>query len=320
MRPLRTHRATSHSDLLVGIATSDDAGVFRLDDDRALVQTVDFFTPIVDEAYDWGRIAAANALSDIYAMGGRPLTALQLVGWPRSVLPLEALSEVMAGGADVMAEAGVTITGGHSIDNEAPVYGFAVTGTVSPGRVVTNGTARPGDLVVITKPLGTGVAASALKAGLADPAVRSAAVETMVALNGPASAVMVEAGVTCATDITGYGLVGHLREVTAVSGVSARLDMDSVPVLAGVADLIEAGVYPGGSLRNLEAAQTSLRTSRSRTEQKILADAQTSGGLLMAVPALRSGRLLEKLRRVAPTATVIGEFTTAGGEPVIEVV
>ena len=304
----------------MGITTSDDAGVFRLDDDRALVQTVDFFTPVVDAPYDWGRIAAANALSDIYAMGGRPLTALQLVGWPRSKLPFEALSEVMAGGADVMATAEVTIAGGHSVDNEAPVYGFAVTGTVSPAGVVTNGAARPGDLIVLTKPLGTGVAASALKDGLADPALRDAAVGTMVALNGPASAVMVEAGVTCATDVTGYGLVGHLREMTTASGVSARLDMDAIPVLAGIADLIEAGVYPGGSRRNLESVRTSLRTSRSGTEQKILADAQTSGGLLMAVPRRRSARLLEKLRRVAPAATVIGEFTPAAGDPLIEVV
>ena len=304
----------------MGITTSDDAGVFRLDEDRALVQTVDFFTPVVDAPYDWGRIAAANALSDIYAMGGRPLTALQLVGWPRSKVPFEALSEVMAGGADVMAIAEVTIAGGHSVDNEAPVYGFAVTGTVSPAGVVTNGAARPGDLIVLTKPLGTGVAASALKAGLADPALRDAAVGTMVALNGPASAVMVEAGVTCATDVTGYGLVGHLREITTASGVSARLDMDAIPVLAGIADLIEAGVYPGGSRRNLESVRTSLRTSRTGTEQKILADAQTSGGLLMAVPRRRSARLLEKLRRVAPAATVIGEFTPAAGDPLIEVV
>lgn len=281
---------------------------------------MDFFTPVVDAPYDWGRIAAANALSDIYAMGGRPLTALQLVGWPRSKLPFEALSEVMAGGADVMAIAEVTIAGGHSVENEAPVYGFAVTGTVSPAGVVTNSDARPGDLIVLTKPLGTGVAASALKAGLADPALRDAAVGTMVALNGPASAVMVEAGVTCATDVTGYGLVGHLREITTASGVSARLEMDAVPVLAGIADLIEAGVYPGGSRRNLESVRTSLRTSRSRTEQKILADAQTSGGLLMAVPRRRSARLLEKLRPVAPAATVIGEFTPAAGDPLIEVV
>ena len=320
MRPLMTHPATSHPDLLVGIATSDDAGVFRMDDERALVQTVDFFTPIVDEAYDWGRIAAANALSDIYAMGGRPLAALQLVGWPRSGLPLEALGEVMAGGADVMAGAGVTITGGHSIDNETPVYGFAVTGTVSPDRVVTNGAARPGELIVLTKPLGTGVAASALKAGVAHPALRDAAVETMVALNEPASAAMVEAGVACATDVTGYGLAGHLREIMIASGVSARLEMDAVPVLEGIADLIEAGVFPGGSLRNLESVRPSVRTSRSSTEQMILADAQTSGGLLMAVPPHRSGRLLGKLRAVAPAATVIGEFTAAGGEPVIEVV
>ena len=284
------------------------------------MQTVDFFTPVVDAPYDWGRIAAANALSDVYAMGGRPLTALQLVGWPRSRLPLEVLSEVIAGGADVMAAAGVTIAGGHSVENEAPLYGFAVTGTVSPARVVTNGNARPGDLIVLTKPLGTGVAASALKAGVAGAALREAAVETMAALNGPASTAMVEAGVTCATDVTGYGLTGHLREIMTASGVSARLDMDAVPVLAGIVDLVESGVYPGGSLRNLESVRSSLRTSRSSTEQKILADAQTSGGLLMAVSPRRSGRLIGNLRPVAPEATVIGEFTPAGGEMVLEVV
>ena len=304
----------------MGITTSDDAGVFRLDDDRALVQTVDFFTPIVDEPYDWGRIAAANSLSDIYAMGGRPLTALQLVGWPRSGLPFEPLSEVIAGGADVMAAAGVTITGGHSIDNETPLYGFAVTGTVSPVGVVTNGAARPGELIVLTKPLGTGVAAAAIKARMADPALRDAAVETMTALNGSASTAMVEAGVTCATDVTGFGLAGHLWEIMTASGVSARLDMDAIPVLAGIADLIREGVYPGGSRRNLEFVRTSLRTSRSGSDQQILADAQTSGGLLMAVPPRRLGPLLENLRPVAPAATVIGEFTAAGGEPVIEVV
>lgn len=304
----------------MGIETSDDAGVFRQAGDRALVQTVDFFTPVVDEPFDWGRIAAANALSDVYAMGGRPLTALQLVGWPTAGLPLETLGEVIAGGAEVMSEAGVTIVGGHSLENQSPLYGFSVTGTVSPDRVVTNGSARPGDVMVLTKPLGTGVVAAALKAGVAGPAMRTAAVETMAALNGPASRVMVETGVTCATDITGYGLAGHLREIMSVSLVSARVEMDAVPVLGGVAELIESGLYPGGSRRNLESVWPHIRTRRGDAELRILADAQTSGGLLMAVPRRRLGRLMEHLVPVAPAATVIGEFTATDGEPVIEVV
>ena len=304
----------------MGIRTSDDAGIFRQAGDHALVQTVDFFAPIVDEPHDWGRIAAANALSDVYAMGGRPLTALQLVGWPTAGLPLETLSEVIAGGADVMAEAGVTIVGGHSLDNQSPLYGFSVTGTVSPDRIVTNGSARPGDLMVLTKPLGTGVVAAALKAGVASPAMRTAGVETMAALNGPASKVMVEDGIECATDVTGYGLAGHLREIMSVSMVSARVEMDAVPVLAGVADLIESGLYPGGSRRNLESVSQLIRTRRADTELRILADAQTSGGLLMAVPPRRLGRLMEHLVQVAPAATVIGEFTATDGEQVIEVV
>lgn len=304
----------------MGIKTSDDAGIFRQAEDQALVQTVDFFAPVVDEPHDWGRIAAANALSDVYAMGGRPLTALQLVGWPMARLPLETLTEVIAGGADVMAEAGVTIVGGHSLDNRSPLYGFAVTGTVSPGRIVTNGSARPGDLMVLSKPLGTGVVAAAIKAGVAGPAMRTAAVETMAALNGPASRAMVEAGIECATDVTGYGLAGHLREIMSASVVSARVEMDAVPVLAGVADLIDSGIFPGGSRRNLESARPRIRTLREDRELRILADAQTSGGLLMAVPPRRLGRLLKLLVQIAPAATVIGEFTATDGEPVIEVV
>ena len=320
LRPLTTQPAWSHADLLVGTDTSDDAGVFRLDEDKALVQTVDFFAPVVDEAFDWGRITAANALSDVYAMGGQPLTALQLVGWPRSKLPFSLLREAMSGGAVAMAEAGATITGGHSIDSEVPLYGFAVTGTVDPSRVITNQAAQPGDAMVLTKPLGTGVIAAGLKAGVVEPAVRDLAVASMSALNGAASRVMIKNGVRCATDVTGFGLIGHLREIMAGSGVSSRVEMDRVPVLEGVVDLIRSGVYPGGSLRNLESAESSIKTRRARTDLQVLADAQTSGGLLMAVPPPHLDQMMSELVQEVPAAAVIGEFTTAASEPGIEVI
>ena len=301
------------------MATSDDAGVFRVDPDRALVQTVDFFAPIVDEPYDWGRIAAANALSDVYAMGGRPVTALQMVGWPRSVLPLDVLAEVMAGGADVMVEAGTAIAGGHSIDAEVPLYGFSVTGLVDPAAMTTNAAARPGDLIVLTKPLGTGVITTGLKGRVVGRRLRDEAVAAMAALNGAASRLMVEAGVRCATDVTGYGLLGHLREIASASHVSARVEACSVPVLEGVVELVEAGVYPGGSSRNLRSVAPIVTSRVEDTYLKVLADAQTGGGLLMAVaPEILEG-LIERLAMVAPAAAVIGEFVAADRKPWIEV-
>ncbi len=284
------------------------------------MQTVDFFTPIVDEPYDWGRIAAANALSDVYAMGGQPLTALQLVGWPRARLPMSLLSEVILGGADVMAGAGSTISGGHSIDSEVPLYGFSVTGTVDPARMTTNAAAHPGDAIVLTKPLGTGVVATAIKQQSVTRRLRDTAVEVMATLNGPASCAMVAAGVRCATDVTGYGLLGHLREIVEASRVSAQVNMASVPVLGGVRELIEAGAYPGGSMRNLGSVWPAVTSRVGETSLKILADAQTSGGLLVAVPQPKLAGLLETLEEVAPAASVIGEFVQMAGSPRIEVV
>ncbi len=280
---------------------------------------MDFFTPIVDEPYDWGRIAAANALSDVYAMGGHPLTALQLVGWPRAKLPMSVLSEVMLGGADTMAEAGTTISGGHSIDSEVPLYGFAVTGIVDPSCMTVNTAAKPGDAIVLTKPLGTGVVATAVKQQSVTRQLRNTAVEVMSTLNGSASSVMVSAGVRCATDVTGYGLLGHLREIVDASMVSARLDMASVPILAGVRELVEAGVYPGGSMRNLGSVWPVVTSRVEETDLKILADAQTSGGLLMAVPQHRVTGLLQGLEEVDSPASVIGKFVRAVESPGIEV-
>lgn len=313
------HPATDSADLLVGFGTSDDAGVFRLParprPGEALVQTVDFFTPIVDEAYDWGRIAAANALSDVYAMGGRPLTALQLVGWPRDELPFSLLGEVIRGGADVMALAGCTVVGGHSIDTREPTYGFSVTGLVTEDEVVANAGARPGDVLVLTKPLGTGIVATAIKRGACPVELRDRAVEVMATLNAPGADAAAAVGVHAGTDVTGFGLLGHLREVLLASRVAATVDVDAVPVLAGVGELLEAGMFPGGSARNVDAVRAAVTGPRADEEAvRILSDAQTSGGLLLAVPEDRADALVAELEaRGSLAAAVVGRVDT--GEP-----
>ena len=231
----------------------DDAGVYRLPDGRVLIQTVDFFTPIVDDPYDWGRIAAA--LSDVYAMGGVPVTALQLVGWPRGELPFEALEEVIRGGADVMAEAGCVVVGGHSIDDREPKYGFAVTGLADAEELVTNAGAAVGDRLVLTKPLGTGIISTAVKAGACPPDVARVAVETMTQLNEGAARAMRRVAARAATDITGFGLLGHLREMLLAAGVAATVEASSVPLIAGVRELLAEGFFPGGSGRNVDAVR-----------------------------------------------------------------
>jgi selenide,water dikinase len=303
-------QAVQHPDLLVGLENLDDAAVYRISDDAALVQTVDFFTPIVDEAYDWGRITAANALSDVYAMGGRPLTALQLVGWPRERLSLDLLGEVLEGGAAVLAEAGCTLVGGHSVDDPEPKYGFAVTGLVDPERMVTKAGARVGDRLVLTKPLGTGIVSTAIKQEKATPELRDEAVRMMTTLNEGAARAMLAVGVHAATDVTGYGLLGHLGEMVRASGVGAVLEADRVPVIEGVAELAAQDVYPGGSRRNLKSASRFTDFgSLDEPYRRVLADAQTSGGLLLAVPSDRAPDLVEWLGGVAPRAAVIGEVT-----------
>jgi selenide, water dikinase len=308
--PLRDHPATSSPHLLVGMQTSDDAGVWELPSGETLVQTVDYFTPIVDDAYDWGRIAAANALSDVYAMGGTPITALQLVNWPRTGLPFDLLGDVLRGGADIMASSGTTIVGGHSIDDSEPKYGFAVTGLVPRGGVMTNAGARPGDRLILTKPLGIGVITTALKRGVCPPELAEAAVMTMTTLNADAVGPMQKAGVRAATDITGFGLLGHLREVAIASGVGAVIDVKAVPVLEGVSELVEADVFAGGSQRNLASVRPFITTSGvDETTVRILADAQTSGGLLISVPADRSDELVDALVTAGTLAAdVIGEI------------
>jgi len=272
--------------LLVGMETADDAAVYRLRDDLAVVLTTDFFTPIVDDAYDWGRIAATNALSDVYAMGGSPLLALNLVGWPADDLPLEQLGRVLAGGADVVRAAGAVLAGGHTITDPEPKYGLAVLGVVDPDHVLTNRAARPGDVLVLTKPIGTGVVASALKRDAAPDDLVAAAITLMTTPNAGArdAAVAAGAGLHAATDVTGFGLLGHLRELVVASGVSARVDARAVPVLEGVRDLLADGVVPGGTRRNHAwVSEVTDWGGIDEVEQLLLSDAQTSGGLLLAV-------------------------------------
>ncbi len=322
---MRQLAAARHPDLLVGIGGADDAGVYRITPDLALVQTVDFFTPIVDEAYDWGRVAAANALSDVYAMGGTPLTALQLAAWPRKGLPLDLLSEVFAGGAAVLESAGCVIVGGHSIDDNEPKYGMAVTGTVHPDEIVTNAGAKPGDRLFLTKPLGTGIISTAIKRGTATPSQRDTAVETMATLNAAAAAAMTRVGVTAATDVTGFGLLWHLHEMLVGAAVSAAIDADAVPLLDGVLALIESGTVPGGTERNLAAASgfTDL-AGVDRSRQIALADAQTSGGLLMTVPpalapALEAALAAEGVSTIAQIGEIVPRSTADGPQSRIHV-
>jgi selenide, water dikinase len=291
---VRALPAATAPELLVGSATGDDAAVWRLSDELALVQTVDFFTPVVDDPYDFGRIAAANALSDIYAMGGQPLTALNLVAWPLEQLGADALAEVLRGGLDVVRAAGAEVVGGHSIDDPEPKYGLAVTGTVHPDRAVSNAGGRAGDALVLTKPLGAGAVVTARKRGQADDALLARAVETMAALNAEAGAAAVAAGASAMTDVTGFGLLGHLHGLARESGLAAQVDADAVPALDGVRALLEdERGLSGGSRRNREYADgfASFDAAVAPWRERLVCDATTSGGLLVAVDPARAREL-----------------------------
>ena len=266
------------ADLLVGLDDGDDAAVVRLDEHTAVVATADFFTPVVDDAYDWGRIAAANALSDVYAMGGRPLVAVNLVGWPRGTLPVELLGEVLRGGADVARLAACHVAGGHSIDDPEPKYGMAVTGIVDPRHLLRNDAAAAGLPLTLTKPLGVGVLNNRHKA---TGEVFAHAVASMVALNSEAAQAAVAAGARAATDVTGFGLLGHLYKMMRASGVTALLDAAAIPYLDGARDALAAGFVSGGTRRNLDWVRPHLSSDVGEDELLLLADAQTSGGLLV---------------------------------------
>ena len=295
--------------ILVDAATRDDAAVFRLTADRAIVATVDFFTPIVDDPYDFGRIAAANAFSDVYAMGGTPLLALNLVGWPRDTLPYELLGEVLRGGGDVARAAGAFVLGGHSIDDPEPKYGMAVVGEVHPDRITTNAGARLGDALVLTKPIGTGVLTTALKRDLVSEAELAPAVAAMTTLNAAAARAMLAVGVHAATDVTGFGLLGHLHSLLEASGAAAEVTAQAVPLLPHARDMAARGAVPGGTQRNLTslADAVSFAVGVEETTRVLLCDAQTSGGLLIAVPPDKTEALVTALaREQAPAAAVIG--------------
>lgn len=277
-----------------------------------MVQTVDFFTPVVDDPYDFGSIAVANALSDVYAMGGRPLVALNIVAFPSRQLPLEILGEILKGGVAKAKEADVCIVGGHTIDDPEPKYGLSVTGVIDPHRIVRNSRARAGDLLVLTKPLGVGIITTGIKRGLSSPELITKVTEVMAALNREAAEAMLEVGVDACTDVTGFGLLGHLWEMTSGSGVGATVRLGHIPVMGEAWELVRKEVVPGGTRANHKFLQGNVIWEQiSPEEQLVLSDAQTSGGLLIAVTPENSGRLLEKLheRGVLETA-VIGEITS----------
>ena len=289
---------------------AEDAGVYKLSDDLAIVQTVDFFTPIVDDAYQFGQIAAANALSDVYAMGGRPLTALNIVCFPKNAMDVSVLKNVLRGGLDKMHEAGVILVGGHTVEDPELKYGLAVTGTVHPDRIIRNNTANVGDRLILTKPLGTGLVSTAIKAGKADAASVAAIVKSMSALNQPAAELMVEAGASAGTDITGFGLLGHAAEMVEGTDVGMVIDSKAVPYFPAARELAETGMIPGGLHRNRDFRKGMVDLDKSVPPflQDILYDPQTSGGLLIGVPEKQALALLEKLHRAGVSeAALIGE-------------
>jgi selenide,water dikinase len=311
---LRTLTPPSAPELLVGVETGDDAAVWRLDADRALVATTDFFTPLVDDARTWGRIAAQNAASDVYAMGGRPLFALNLVAWPSSELPTSVLAEVLAGGAEIAADGGFAVVGGHSVDDPVPKYGLAVVGEVHPDRVLTNAGLRDGDALVLTKPLGIGITTTAIKAGAAPDALVAAAVGSMTASNAAAARAAVAAGATGCTDVTGFGLLGHLVKAAVASRVDAVVDVAAVPVLPGVRALAASGIVPGGSRRNRDWVAPSVDTGGyGELDVLLLADAQTSGGLLFGAPPEQAEAAVAELGAAGVPAAVVGAVRAGTG-------
>ena len=313
---LESMPVSSDENILVGTDTADDAAVYRIDDNTAIVETVDFFTPIVDDPYAFGAIAAANSLSDIYAMGGKPVFALNIVGFPSNRLPVSVLGDILRGAHDKAREAGIAIIGGHTVEDTEPKFGLAVTGVVSPAAVLTNRGAEPGDALVLTKPIGTGVLSTALKQGLLEPGQAAMLADTMAALNRGAAEAMIEVGANACTDVTGFGLLGHLLEMMAGSGTSATVEAGKLPLLPGAIELAASGVVPGGTLNNLDytASHVDFAGDVPEAMRVLLNDAQTSGGLLISLPADRAGRLVGLLKeRGALGAALIGTVGAAGG-------
>lgn len=306
---------TEHSDkLLVGPETGDDAAVWQLDEDRAIVSTADFITPVVDDARTWGRVAAANSVSDVYAMGGRPLFALNLVGWNTDALATELLGEVLAGGQDIATAGGFVVVGGHTIDDPEPKYGMSVTGEVHPDRILTNAGLRPNQEIILTKPLGVGVITTAIKADMASAEVADAAISSMIRLNDVAAQAAIDGGATGCTDVTGFGLLGHLGRMAQESKVTVTVEFERIPFLPGAVDLAAGGIMPGGSRRNLAWGLTLLDAgSHDELNQLLVADAQTSGGLVFGVDPGQSASVLETLLASGHSAAVIGQTSEGPG-------
>ncbi|TFH00639.1 MAG: selenide, water dikinase SelD, partial [Calditrichales bacterium] len=301
--------------ILVGIGTSDDAAVYRINEEQAIVQTVDFFTPVVDDPYAFGQIAAANALSDIYAMGAKPLFALNIVGFPSNRLPLSVLESILKGAQEKAAEAGISIIGGHTVDDTEPKFGLAVCGIIHPHKILSNATAQPGDVLILTKPIGTGILSTALKRGALDAAVEKKLIASMSALNANAAEVLANFEVHACTDVTGFGLLGHLKEMTTGSGVDAEIQAETVPLLDSVTAMAQQGMIPGGTNDNLSnlADWVEWHAEIGETMRLILCDAQTSGGLLIAVRPDQADALVDQLHQAGiKEASIVGRMTTDG--------
>lgn len=305
-----------NANLLVGMETSDDAGVYRINDEQAIVQSVDFFTPVVDDPYAFGQIAAANALSDIYAMGAKPLTAMNLVSFPVGKLGMDILAKILQGGSEKIQEAGAVLVGGHSIDDPEPKYGLSVTGIVHPDQVLSNAKAEPGDILVLTKPLGVGIITTGIKRGIVSPEAEAEVIQVMATLNQGAAEAAKAVEVHAATDVTGFGLLGHLHEMLQASGWSAEVYARAVPILDSVWDCIEQKAIPGGTQANRRHLEDKVDFAPDVPEKLriVLFDAITSGGLLLAVPEERIDSLLKQLIMYrTPAAAVIGRVQK--GEP-----
>ncbi len=311
---LSTLPKNSDPRLIVGFDTADDAAVYKINDDTAIIQTVDFFPPMVDDPYTFGQVAAANALSDIYAMGGEPKLALNLFCFPSKKLPEEAIKAILAGGADKVLEAGAILCGGHTIEDPEPKYGLAVTGFVNPGRVLSNASAREGDLLILTKPVGSGILTTAAKAQLLFGEQEKQLIATMTALNAKAQRSMMKFDINSCTDITGFGLMGHVREMAEGSGLTAEITADAVPVLDGALSFANMGIIPAGAYRNREfiGEKVSIREGVDRAVADILFDPQTSGGLLISLPEKQAYALLEDIRSHTPAAAIIGRMKAKG--------
>lgn len=304
------------ANLIVGMETSDDAGVYRLNDEQAIVQSVDFFTPVVDDPYAFGQIAAANALSDIYAMGAKPLTAMNLVSFPVGKLKMDILAKILQGGSEKIREAGAVLVGGHSIDDAEPKYGLSVTGIVHPDHVLSNAKAEPGDVLVLTKPLGVGIITTGIKRGIVSPEAEAEVIQVMATLNKGAAEAAITVGVHAVTDVTGFGLLGHLHEMLQASGCRAEVYAGAVPVLNSVWDCIQQKAIPGGTQANRRHLEDKVDFAPDVTEELriVLFDAITSGGLLLAVPEERVDLLINQLNGYrTPAAAVIGRVQK--GEP-----